>query len=332
MATHKHEHFLTITLEGESIGSGRVPVPLLLRLLAEMNKALQRTGNVLRGEADSVRRGPARKNIKDEIAFDLVGITHGSPTAVLHLDRSQAQQSFECMDFGLEVIEKALAGLGEIQEKEDDELPVGFDPGVIMAWRDVGTVLEHGVSHICFTLGNRDKPLTVNYTSLGYQRVQKRIQGPQTNIRTIEGRLLMADFKEHGTRCRVHPAMGEPVVCLFDETQKDEVLENILRFVRVAGEAKEDPATGKITSIKIHDIRPLEEREDEDKELLPVGTPLPIDFWQSPSLEQLAASQGTQPLTDPTVLFGTWPGEPDDSFEEDIRKLRQSNMIGADLS
>ena len=50
---------------------------------------------------------------------------------------------------------------------------------------------------------------------------------------------------------------------LFDEAQKDEVLEDILHFVRIVGEAKENPFTGKITNIKIHDIECLEDKENE---------------------------------------------------------------------
>ena len=163
-------------------------------------------------------------------------------------------------------------------------------------------------------------------------RIQERIKGPQTNIRTIEGRLLMADFKEHGTRCRVHPSAGEPVLCLFDEEQKDEVLEDILQYVRIVGEAKEDPLTGKIASIKIHDIERLEDREGEAADLLPQGTPISRDFWESPTLDELAQAQNVKPMMDVSALFGTWPGEMDDGFEKVIDELRHSQTGGGGLS
>jgi len=131
----------------------------------------------------------------------------------------------------------------------------------------------------------------------------------------------MADFKEHGTRCRVHPSAGEPVLCLFDEEQKDEVLEDILQYVRIVGEAKEDPLTGKITTIKIHDIERLEDREDEATDLLPQGTSISMNFWESPTLNELAQAQNVTPIVDVRALFGTWPGEKDDGFEETIDEL-----------
>jgi len=320
-----HEPLLKIRFDGEAIGPGKIPVSHLLRFLTNMNKALQRTGWVLLGEAESVRRGRQPGNIKDELALDLVLLTQGSPAAVLGFERRRGQAALPGMDFGQEILEKALAGLDHVQ-KAGDTLPPGCDAGVLLAWRDAGVLFSQGVKEIVFTLNHREQPLATRFTPEGFTRIQERIKGPQTNIRTIEGRLLMADFKEHGTRCRVHPAAGEPVLCLFDEAQKDEVLEDILHFVRIVGEAKEDPVTGKIASIKIHDIERLEDKENEATELLPQGTPISRSFWESPSLAELAQAQNVKPLTDVRSLFGTWPGEIDDGFEEAIDELRHSHM------
>ena len=328
---NEHDPLLTIRFDGEAVGPGKIPVSHLLRFLTNLNKALQRTGRVLTGEAESVRRGPQPRGIKDEVALDLVLLTHGSPAAVLGFERGQTQTSLPSMDFGLDILEKAVAGLSAVQEP-GDALPAGYDAGVLMAWRDAGTLFGRGIRRIDFTLNHRDKPLAATFTPQGLARIQERIQGPQINIRTIEGRLLMADFKEHGTRCRVHPAAGEPVLCLFDAEQKDEVLESILQYVRIVGEATEDAVTGKITSIKIHDIERLEGREDESADLLPQGTPVSRDFWESPSLDDLAAAQNVEPMADVRALFGTWPGEVDDGFEEAIDELRHSGRTEGVLS
>jgi len=318
---------LTIRFDGEAVGPGRIPVSHLLRFLGNMNKALQRTGRVLLGESVSVRRGPQPHDIKDEVALDLVLLTHGSPAAVLGFERRIEQQSLAGMDRGMEILEKAIIGLAAVQEA-DEALPPGYDTGVLMAWRDAGIVFSQGIGRIEFTLSYPDRPVVAAFTPNGFVRIQQRIQGPQTNIRTIEGRLLMADFKEHGTRCRVHPAVGDPVLCLFDEEQNEEVLEDILHYVRIVGEAKEDPVSGKITSIKIHDIERLEDRESEATDLLPKGTPISSDFWQSPSLEELAFSQGVQSMADVRALFGTWPDTQDDGFEAAIDELRHQSLAG----
>lgn len=315
---------LKIRFDGEAVGPGRIPVTHLLTFLSNMNKALQRTGRVLVGDAESLRRGPHPRGIKEEIALDLVLLTHGSPAAVLGFERRQTDAAFPGMDMGLDILEKALDGLTAVQAA-DDALPPGYDTGVLMAWRDAGTLFSKGITSIDFTLNHGETPLTTNLTPEGFARIQERIKGPQTNIRTIEGRLLMADFKEHGTRCRVHPSAGEPVLCLFDEEQRDEVLDDILRYVRIVGEAKEDPLTGKIASIKIHDIERLEDREGEAADLLPQGTPISRSFWESPTLDELAQAQNVRPMADVRALFGTWPGEIGDGFEQEVDDLRHAH-------
>jgi hypothetical protein len=322
---------LKIRFEGNAIGPGTIPVAHLLRFLANLNKALQRTGRVLTGEVESMHRGPQPRSIKDEVALDLVLLTHGSPATVLGFERRQAQITMPELDRGIEILEKSVSGLSAAQ-KPGEAMPAGYDTGVLMAWRDAGTLFSQGVSRIDFTLNHRQTPLSASFTPTGFARIQERIKGPQTNIRTIEGRLLMADFKEHGTRCRVHPSAGDPVLCLFDEEQKEEVLEDILHYVRIVGEAKEDPITGRIACIKIHDIEQLEDRESEAADLLPKGTPISRDFWESPTLEELAQAQNVHPLADVRVLFDTWPGEQDDGFEEAIDRLRHPNAAGGGLS
>ena len=255
---NEHDPLLKIRFDGKAVGRGKIPVSHLLRFLLNLNKALQRTGHVLMGDTESVRRGQPPHNVRDEVALDLVLLTHGSPAAVLGFDRRQTEPSLPEMDLGVDILKKAMLGLTAIQEA-NEALPTGYDAGVLMAWRDAGILFNQGIEKIEFTLNHRDTPVVTSFTPNGFRRIQERIKGPQTNIRTIEGRLLMADFKEHGTRCRVHPSVGEPVLCLFDEEQKDEVLEDMLQYVRIVGEAKEDPISGKITSINTRAFRPFHE-------------------------------------------------------------------------
>ena len=94
-------HFLEIRLEGDAIGAGRISVNHLLRLLSQFNKALQRSGRVLFGEADSVHRGPQPKSIKEESALDLTLLTHGSLATVLGFERRQTEPSLPEMDLGV---------------------------------------------------------------------------------------------------------------------------------------------------------------------------------------------------------------------------------------
>ena len=45
-------------------------------------------------------------------------------------------------------------------------------------------------------------------------RMTMHAKDTEEKVRTIEGRLLMADFKEQGTRCRVHPSVGDLTMSL----------------------------------------------------------------------------------------------------------------------
>lgn len=45
-------------------------------------------------------------------------------------------------------------------------------------------------------------------------------------------------------------------------------------------------------------------------------------FWDSPDLDALARSQNVEPLSDIRELYGTWPGDESDGFEEEIDALR----------
>lgn len=51
-----------------------------------------------------------------------------------------------------------------------------------------------------------------------------------------------------------------------------------------------------------------------------------FDFWNSPSFDELIELQGVKPMEDLSILFGTWPGDVDDGFEVEIRRLRQEDI------
>jgi hypothetical protein len=67
-------------------------------------------------------------------------------------------------------------------------------------------------------------------------------------------------------------------------------------------------------------------------EHLPQGTSLSRDFWESPTLDELAQSQNVRPMPDVRALFGTWPGDMDDDFEMAIDDLRHSRVGRDSLS
>src|SRR5712692_10500725 len=236
----KMNTFFVVKLEGPGVKPGRVRLDDFLRLGQEVLRAVERVSLVLQGSAESQRAGRRPQDIRSAISLDVVEVTHGSPSAVIRFERSEPQVSIPDTDLGLDAFEKFVHGLS-VLISNGEAYPAGYDAGVLLAIRDAGRLFDRGVDRIEFSLAHHVRPLRVVYDRDGYTRIQKRILGPQINKRTIEGRLLMADFKERGSRFRVHPSSGDPVICLFDESLRDEVYRSILHFVRVTGEAKEDP-------------------------------------------------------------------------------------------
>lgn len=313
---------LSVRLDGDAVGPGKIPLAHLLCFGRSLRRVLRQTGRALMGDDRGSRRGNPPKYIRESVDLDLVSLAHGSPSVVLGFEYKQPGSDNASTDFGLEVLEKAMRALNAIQKPSMPPSP-DCDEGVMRAWVDMGKLFDRGVERIALTLNHREASTGATFTMEGRAQIQKRIkklatEHPPMDTLTIEGRLLMADFKENATQCRVHPTVGDPVSCRFAEEQKEDVFKNLLHFVRVVGKATRNPVSKKITGIEIRDIHRLDGKEGDARQLSD-----PNDFWESPTLEELARRQGVKPMTDVRKLYGTWPGDPDDGFEEAINALRR---------
>ncbi len=52
------------------------------------------------------------------------------------------------------------------------------------------------------------------------------------------------------------------------------------------------------------------------------------DFRAEMTIEELVSSQHVSPIMEVDRLFGTWPGQDDDGFEESVHSLRHLEMPG----
>jgi hypothetical protein len=91
-------------------------------------------------------------------------------------------------------------------------------------------------------------------------------------------------------------------------------------------------------------IQPVDRNEevvkgDYNKAFLPTAQPesldtsqVQVDFWRSPTLDQLAAAQGVTELCSFDGLLGGWPEEEkDDNFEETVAKWRKEDVRRSDF-
>jgi hypothetical protein len=116
----------------------------------------------------------------------------------------------------------------------------------------------------------------------------------------IEGKLEMADFKETGRVCRVHPPIGLPLQCTFEPEFEEQVYRALRKPARISGTAELNPNTGKPEELKIEKIEILDE--------LALGAK---DFFGSRTLTELARAQGVNALDNPADLAGGWPEDED---------------------
>jgi hypothetical protein len=251
------------------------------------------------------------------LSLDIVDFTEGSPAAVAHLQRSDGQMTLENLDFGEQTYRALVEGI-EAVGQDTAAAPVGFDLGVLMKLRDFGAVFRKGVSRVEFTLNHRPRAIRAVYDPPKQEKVRQRIAKPEAQRQTLQGRLLMADFKETGRQLRIHPPVGAPIICKFSEELSSEVEECIRQFVRVAGKM-EYHATGEPRWLEIADI----ERVDE-----PVGAEAAHEsgwsygFWENLSAAEYAQRQGVQPVTNIASLYGA--GKPEDwqGFDEALETWR----------
>ncbi len=313
---------LTIRLDGPAVEDHRIALQDLALFCRQLQTTVDRIAKVLSGQTDSAGRGRKPRGIKSACALEVVAVGSGSFSIVCDL-RARTGGRSPSLDLGEQAIEAMVRGMRAL-ETEGPALPPGFDTGVLLALREAGKLLDHGIDRICFDLRTPTKQLGSAYTRELHSKVIKRIQEPTRNRRTVEGWLLMGDFKETGFSCRIQPASGRPVVCSFDETLKDAVLSALTHYVRVVGESQE--VDGRLLNLFISDLEILERQE----EAAPIPTAVDGFFGSRTDLEQLAREQGVNAVSNFDDLLGDfWPeDETADEFIAAVRRWRNDAAPG----
>ena len=177
---------LKIRFDGDAVEPGEIQVSHLVVFLSSMNKALQRTARLLQGDTKSVRPGPLPSRIREAVELSLVSLTHGSPAAVLGLDRARKSRSPAEAMFSMEILKNTIGEL-ELVQKDDtgNPLPTGGDLGVLRAWRDAGKLFSQGISRIELTLNHRERAFQASFTPKGFTRIQKRLKEPRAETELI---------------------------------------------------------------------------------------------------------------------------------------------------
>ncbi|HYN14892.1 MAG TPA: hypothetical protein VES66_03775 [Terriglobales bacterium] len=313
--TKRQEYLLKLKVQGPGVRPGAITVPDLLRICQATQDAVNRQAEAMRGGV-SLRPGPKSSVVYEECTLELLDIRKGSTVLPFRLAKPQQHLPIpEAQAFGAEVVTQVVATVKKIGSTYNG---ADFEAGVLASLKTMGEVLERGnISRIEWIVplrrGGRKKLLRAVFDRRVRDCVIERMKTPLVRPEKVEGVLEMADFKEQEHKCRIHPPIGQPVVCTFSPEQEEEVYEALRKPVRVAGTAKINPNSGRIDELAIQSIVPVEQ--------LLVGAE---DFFSGHSIEELAQAQGVRPLENPKVLAGGWPQSDNlDDFLEEIYSSRR---------
>lgn len=305
-------YLLKLRIDGPGVRSGSITVPDLLLICGAAQDAVSRQAEAMQGKL-SLRPGPRTAKVHQECTLELFGkIGKGSSVLPFRLAKPQVNLP-EMTTFGAEVVHTVARVVKEFATSRNGH--GDYDPGVLDSLSTLGEIFDRkAISFIEWHVPrhNGHRPVKAVFNKAVRQRVVQRIKAPSHRPEAVEGILRMADFKELDQKCRIHPPIGQPIMCSFDKSKEAEVYASLLKPVRISGDAKINPNTGKIEEIHIQDIGVMEQ--------LLVGAK---DFFSGKSITELAEAQGVRPITDPKALVGGWPAEDNlDDFLEEIYAAR----------
>jgi len=303
---------LELRARGPGVRPGRVPVPDLIRICEEAQRAINRQAEALEGRR-TLHPGPISDQLRQECTLELIGLKRGSTRLQFGLARPQATMPFpDQTTFSEEVVgelAKTIKSLGNGNRHE-------ADPGVVQALYGLSSLTGgKQISEIEWIAPKSDtrKKVTAAVNIKVHERAAARLSAPTKAIRQIDGILDMADFKPDDLKCRVDPAIGAPVICTFDERKATEVQLLIRQPVRVCGEATIAAYSDRIESLHIEKIDRLPS--------LSLGKE---NFFAESSLSELASAQKVKPIKDMCTFASGFPEEEDiDAFLEEIYSARK---------
>jgi len=314
--TKQPKSILRMKVRGAHIKPGRIPIPELLIICDQAQKAVNRQAEVLRGKK-GLRPGPTATVVKEECTLELFKIGRGS-----------AQISFAAPDPPAHpqgVLDIDIEHLGEAAVREVVRSLRGaqrgkgttMDPGVRRSFQEMGEILANGVSSIDFFVpGQRGKrgqaSVSAKFDHHVWERINEKKNTTTTDV-TLDGRLEAADFLLEDLKCVLHVADGQRITCSFAQENEDAIYKALRHITRITGAATINSKTRRIEHIALATVAVL------DPFLAPTD-----DFFSNRSIQQLTESQGTDPAFDLRTLEHGWPADDDvDAFLAAIEQHRQ---------
>ncbi len=303
---------LTLKVRGPGVRSGRIPVPELIRICRDAQKAVTRQAEAMQGRRSTMHPGPSTLPIQQECTLELVGLKKGSTTLQFGLAKPQLVLPDQ-LTLGTDVVFEVGQTIKALNNGNDGQ---NIDVGVLEGLYDLGAIVKSReiseLEWIVPRVGTR-KIVRAKFTNKVRERVAKRLSSPRKERTQVDGVLDMADFKPQDQKCRIDPAIGASVICTFDERQANKIQGLLRKPIRATGVATFAPNTTRIDTLQIESVEPLPS--------LSLGGG---NFYVSATVEELASAQKVAPLKRASDLAGAIPEEEDiDKFLSDIYQARE---------
>jgi len=308
-------YVLKVEVDGPGVHTKSIAIPDLLKICSAIQTAVHRQAEVMEvPSAPTLRRGPITASAQEECTLELFGISSGSTGLLFRYAKPQQPLPLPgARSFGSDVLAKVAETIRGFESKKAEAQDI--EAGVLDSLRELSEVLEKKrITRIELNVprhNGKRRAIKAVVNAAVRERIVARVKSPTTAELTVEGKLEMADFKETGKVCRIHPPIGLPLQCTFEPDQEEEIYSALRKPARITGTARLNPNTGKPEELKVEKIEILEE--------LLLGAK---DFFASRSLEQLAEAQGVHPVTNPNELAGGWPA--DESVDEFVETVYEN--------
>lgn len=297
----KETPLLTIKISGKGLRSGHIPVPLLVTICAEAQRAVNRQAEALAGKR-SLRPGRHTAEVRDECTLDLVALKKGSTT----LQFVPASEQHSLLGIGLDAVMGVAEALQSVSHRRYRGEPP--DAGVLSALSGLGEVFrpEVGVEKLQWIVpahgGTRRKKVEFNQTL--HSKLRERIQPLlSSSVTAVEPSALEGTLELTEGKGRIVPPVGSPTLFNFGSDQAVAVLEATKKPVKITV----DPKTHKLENLEVASAPIIDGNRR---------------FFVSKTIDQLIAEQGIRPIEDLKSLAGAIPDEDVDDFLADIYRER----------
>lgn len=274
---------LKLTLDGPGVAQGRISIPDLIRVCEEAQNAVTRQAEALEGRKN-IHPGPTTVGIRAECTLDLVSIDEGS--TVLGFDLARSQMILQDQNtLGVEALREivnTIHYLGNGDKKRD------HNAGVLRSIYGISAIIDRKVTSLTWEIpkGISGEEVKARITKKVRERAAVHLSQPSFRVMQIDGVLDMADFSRKDRKCRVDPAIGASVICLFDTEFEEKVKANLRLPVRIQGIAKIQADSDRVECLQMSAIEPLSS--------LSLGEG---NFFHSLAIEELVEARGVKPFS-----------------------------------